>query len=101
MSAYGSHAAKLKEMQEELKVKHRRNGELEGAIEVKEAELKEAQTLMEKVKSLHMEQCKELEHQIEEVANAITDAILLIVIETSIITIIIKYSPMVIRFQAI
>ena len=69
MSVYGSHAAKLKDLQEELQSKHRRIGELEGILEVKNTELKETKAMMEKVKGLHVEQCKEMELQIEEVSE--------------------------------
>ena len=66
-SESGLHEAKLKELQEELESRTRRNGELEGTLEAKEIELKESASLVDRVKALHGEQCNELQRQIQEV----------------------------------
>lgn len=48
-------------------MRSRKIGQLEGSLEAKDIELKESATLVERVKSLHGEQCHELQKQIEEV----------------------------------
>ena len=43
----------------------KKNSELQGIIQLKDTERKQATSLVEKVKDLHSEQCKEFEQQIE------------------------------------
>ena len=61
------HEAKHRELHDELETKSRRVGELEGILETKQIELKESASMVERMKALHGEQCRELEQQIEEV----------------------------------
>lgn len=68
-SESGLHEAKHKELQGELESWTRRIGELEGALEAKDIELKESASLVERVKALHSEQCHELQRQIDEVTK--------------------------------
>ena len=68
-SLSGLHSAKLQEVQDEMETRSRRIRELEGALEVKDIELKESASLVDRVKALHSEQCHELQRQIEEVGN--------------------------------
>ena len=66
-SDYSAHTARLRELEEELQTKTNKLGELQGSLDIKENSVKEANALVDKVKMLHVEQCKELEQQIEEV----------------------------------
>lgn len=68
-SESGLHEAKLKELQAELESRTRRIGELEGALEAKDIEVKESASLVDRVKALHGDQCHELQRQIEEVTK--------------------------------
>lgn len=57
----------MKEIKDELRGKIDKIDELEEALRGKNLELQDAATLIEKMKGLHGEHCKELQEQIEQV----------------------------------
>ena len=58
----------LKSLQEELRNKTVRISELQDTISGKNTEIEGTASMVEKVKSLHSEQCQELQEQIEQVS---------------------------------
>lgn len=69
-SEQSSIADQLKTIQGDLKNRTDHISQLEAAMKGKETEIQGTTTLVEKVKTLHSEQCQELQAQIEQVAKA-------------------------------
>ena len=62
--------ARLRELQQQLQSKASELGDMQGSLEAKDNTVKEANTLVDKVKALHVEHCSELEQQIDAVRGS-------------------------------